>query len=349
MKEQKKYIEEPDASLLLSYIGEKASAEECSIVENWLHDKEENEQILLQMASIYHVQYTHGRIEKRDSLKAFGLVQERIRQRVWRKNMYRFSSVAACIAVGFFLSTILSWWNVTNRETNVQMVTIRSNPGMRTSCNLPDGTVAYLNSGSTLIYPLPYDKDRRTVTLKGEAYFKVVHDPAKPFIVSVSKDRMRVKVLGTEFNVQSYEDEDVVQTTLVSGSVDIEMIKNGNLITKANLRPSEKAVYDIISGSVSITTVNTDYDTAWRNGCLMFKDMPLPQVLKKLAYFYNVKFEVEDPVINSYRFTGTFQNKQLSQVLDYLKISSHMDYMIKHIVSDDSQKVQCATVILRKK
>ena len=84
------------------------------------------------------------------------------------------------------------------------MVTVRSNPGMRTSCNLPDGTVAYLNSGSTLIYPVPYDNDKRAVTLDGEGYFKVTHDPEKPFIVNVADGKMRVKVLGTEFNLQAY-------------------------------------------------------------------------------------------------------------------------------------------------
>ncbi len=98
MEEQRKHIEEPETSLLLLYIGGKASAEECAIVESWLHDKEENEQTLLQIARIYHVQYTHRRIEQRDPLKAFEKVQERVRQRVWKKNIYRFSTVAACLA-----------------------------------------------------------------------------------------------------------------------------------------------------------------------------------------------------------------------------------------------------------
>lgn len=95
-----------------------------------------------------------------------------------------FSSCLYCCWI--LLSTLLSWWNTTDSEADVQMVTVRSNPGMRTSCNLPDGTVAYLNSGSTLIYPVPYDKDKRAVTLDGEGYFKVTHDSKKPFIVSVA-------------------------------------------------------------------------------------------------------------------------------------------------------------------
>ena len=90
-------------------------------------------------------------------------------------------------------------------------------------------------------------------------------------------------------------------------------------------------------------------EAAWMEGKLMFKNMPLPQVLKRLSYFYNVKFEIQDPVINSYYFNGTFENKQLSQVLDYLKISSRIDYEIKQAMTDDSQGSQSTMVILRKK
>ena len=159
---------------------------------------------------------------------------------------------------------------------------------------------------------------------------------------------MRVKVLGTEFNLQSYNNESIVQTTLVSGAVHIEAVKNGDIASNIKLKPSERAVYDISSGSVSIATVNTEYDTAWKEGRLMFKDMPIPQVLKKLSYFYNVRFDVKDSVINTYRFTGTFENKQLSQILDYLKISSQIDYTIKQMTSDDSSGIQNETVTLKK-
>ena len=102
-----------------------------------------------------------------------------------------------------------------------------------------------------------YDKKERRVTLTGEAYFKVTHNPEQPFIVSVANDRMRVKVLGTEFNLQSYNNESIVQTTLVSGAVHIEAVKNGDIVSTIKLKPSERAVYDISSGSVSIATVNT--------------------------------------------------------------------------------------------
>lgn len=340
---------EPDEVVLLKYIHDIASDEERQCVEDWLGGDATRENILLQLASIDYALCTKKRMESRNSLKAYSKVEKRIGLSARRYWLNRISWSVACFLGVLVLSTFISFWreNVTAGET--QLITIQANAGMRTCFNLPDGTIAYLNSGSKLSYPLPYDKNERRVTLIGEAYFKVTHNSEQPFVVSVANDKMRVKVLGTEFNLQSYEDETIVQTTLVSGSVDLEMVKSGQVISKANLKPSERAVYDMDSGSVSITTVNTEYDTAWKDGRLMFKDLPLPQLLKKLAYFYNVKFEVKDPIINSYCFTGTFQNKQLSQVLDYLKISSHIDYTIKHVISDDSQVVQHTIVVLNKK
>lgn len=346
MEEQRIYMEEPDGSLLLAYIRESASAKERIVVENWLCDKESNEDLLLQIARIYYAQYTHKRIVERDSFKAFDKVHGKIKQHIWRRNFYRISLVASCIAVGFFLSFILSWRNVVDNGTNVQMITVRANPGMRTSCNLPDGTVAYLNSGSILTYPIPYNKNKREVALEGEAYFKVTHDPAKPFIVSVADDRLKVKVLGTEFNLHACREEGLIETTLVTGKVDIEVEKEDGTVLRRELSPSEKATYVLSSGKMDMKRVNTLYETAWIEGRLIFNDSSLPEVLRDLSYFYNVKFEVKDPLIKTYSFTGTFVDKQLSQILDYLKISSGIDYRIKQVSGDDSKGIKHTVVEL---
>lgn len=340
---------EPKGIVLLRYIRDEVSEEERVWIEAWLKADAGNERILQQVAAIYYALNTHQRIVSRDPVAAYEKVCHQIKSRSRRLWLKRVSAIAACFIGILLISSALSFWYIQNAGiSKPQFVTVQANAGMRTHFNLPDGTIAYLNSGSTLTYPLPYDKKERKVSLSGEAYFKVAHNEMQPFVVSVANDRMRVNVLGTEFNLQSYKDERVVETTLVSGSVKIEMLKNGNVVSGVKLKPSEKAVYDIPSGTVSIANVNTEYDTAWKDGRLMFKDMPLPEVLKKLAYFYNVKFDVKDPVINSYCFTGTFENKQLSQVLDYLKISSRIDYTIEHVKSDDSLKVLYTTVVLQK-
>lgn len=262
--------------------------------------------------------------------------------------MYEISIVAACFVGLLVISTAISFLLRKSSVLAPQQITVCANRGVRTSLDLPDGSIAYLNSGSTLSYPSSYDAEERKVTLVGEAYFSVKHDPAHPFIVSVSHDRLRVKVLGTEFNVRAYEKENVVQTTLVSGSVNIVMKEDKGKTNERNLYPSEKAVYDLTDKTLEVINVDVESEIAWKEGRLVFKETPLPEVLRCLANFYNVDFKVMDPVLDSYRFTGTFNNRQLSQILDYLRISSRIDYSINRMEMDDSLSEQREQVVLRR-
>lgn len=349
-KEERHIIHiEPDESVLLGYLRETASEEEMLQVEEWLQEDGEHEKKLLQIACIEHAFRTQERIISRDPIAAYSKVKKQIRKARYINWMNRACIVAACFVGVLILSTVLANWMQKAIDKPVQMITVQANAGMRTHFNLPDGTVAYLNSGTILTYPFPYDKKERRITLSGEAYFKVVSNPLQPFVVSVANDRMRVRVLGTEFNLQAYEGDNIVQTTLVKGLVNLEAeMGNGGIHTKA-LQPSEKAVFDLCTHSISINEVDVESEIAWKEGRLVFKDLSLPEVLKKLSYFYNVKFQVLDPIITTYRFTGTFHNRQLSQILEYLRISSQINYEIRQMKGDDSLVIQQELVILSKR
>lgn len=340
---------EPESSVILKYIRNAASAKESMQVADWLRENPENEQALQQIARIYYACRIRERIASRDSLQAYLKIRKRINLHTRRYRLKRIWLAAACFLGGLLISSVIFREKQEGVASMPQTITIQANAGMRTHFNLPDGTLVYLNSGTTLSYLWPYEEKERQVAVAGEAYFEVIPDPERPFVVSVRNDRMRVKVLGTKFNVQAYPEEDQVQTTLVSGSVDIEVVKEGKVIGKTLLNPSDKAVYDAVKEKMNIYSVNTDYETSWKDGRLIFKNMPLPQVLKKLSYFYNVKFDVRDEIIDSYCFTGIFQDKQLSQVLDYLKITSQIEYEIKTIRADDSRTVQQSVVVLKRK
>lgn len=347
MENIEEYTIQPGSDVLLAYIRETATTEEHRLVEEWLKEDEANEKLLMQVAGIYYAQHTQERIQARDSLAAFDNVEKKIKRSNNRLLFIRLSVVAASLFLGIIISSLYWLGESGVGSPEKQFVTVCANPGMRTSFNLPDGTVAYLNSGSSLSYPVPYDKDKREVSLNGEAYFKVKHNPEQPFIVSVADDRLQVKVLGTEFNLQAFEDEDMIETTLVKGRVDVRLKNENGIFTEQALYPSEKATFNLRARQLLIENVNTSYATAWTEGKLMFKDCPLSKVLKNLSYFYNVKFKVEDPVIETYCFTGTFHNKQLFQVLEYLKISSKIDYTINPMTKDDDKGIEHTTVILK--
>jgi ferric-dicitrate binding protein FerR (iron transport regulator) len=177
------------------------------------------------------------------------------------------------------------------------------------------------------------------VTVGGGADWGGSRDAGWPCVASVADDRLRVKVLGTEFNLQAFSDDANITVTLVSGKVDVEAKGSGNKIYAGTLLPSEKAIYDTHSGTISIEKANIASETGWIEGKLIFRNSLMSDVLKKLSYFYNVRFDVKREAINQYHFTGTFDNKQLFQVLEILNITSDIRLQIKQVTEDDKQTV----------
>ena len=303
-------IQEPEGMMLLRYIKDTASNEEKSYIEAWLEADENNKRILLQTARIYYANNAMERIASRNPLIAYEKLEQRLAKRTRLYWLKRFSVAAACIIAIIGLSTLFSH--------------------------------------SVLSYPMSYDQKERKVCLSGEAYFKVTHNEKQPFIVSTSGDQHRVRVLGTEFNIQAYGDENIISTTLVTGSVNLEVKNKSGNVSHRTLLPSEKAICNLDKEEISVMKINTMYETAWMDGKLMFKDTPLPEALKKLSYYYNVEFVIQDAEIKSYCLTGILDNRLLSQTLDYLRISSNIDYRIEDMKTDDSKGTNRTRVILWK-
>ncbi len=148
---------------------------------------------------------------------------------------------------------------------------------------LCDGTKVYLNSGTRLEFPSRFDGDMRSVSLKGEAYFEVARNESKPFVVEV--DEMKVKVLGTAFNIKSYVDEPGVYTTLVQGSVAI--LRDGQ--PEKKIKPGEQAYYNKGVGTLSVSSVDVNEFTAWKDGLFYFKDIALEEILRIVARWYDLE------------------------------------------------------------
>jgi ferric-dicitrate binding protein FerR (iron transport regulator) len=206
--------------------------------------------------------------------------------------------------------------------------TLIASKGKRFRLVLPDSTRIWLNSDSRLTYPLRFERTARLTEVSGEAYFEVSKAANWPFVVKAAGDELAIRVLGTAFNVSAYEKNKTVQTTLVSGSVGLEIPgrPGGNTI----LKPSQKAIYSIHDKALLVKTVDTDRETDWVHNRLVFRQTPMSEVLTRLSRFYNVGFNVKNKNIYQYTFTGTFDNKPLETVLEYMQISSRIRYTILH-------------------
>ncbi|PTN05930.1 FecR family protein [Mangrovibacterium marinum] len=161
---------------------------------------------------------------------------------------------------------------------------------------LSDGTEVSLNADSRLRFPVNFEGNIRKVELEGEAYFKVAHNKAKPFIVNAGG--MDVRVLGTEFNISAYKDEPAVYTTLVNGSVSASTADGESTI----LVPGEQAALEIRSGRLTKQTVDVSFATAWRNGRIRFRDRPLDEIMSNVERWYDVKVIYEDDDLRKMTF-----------------------------------------------
>ncbi len=165
---------------------------------------------------------------------------------------------------------------------------------------LSDGTNVWLNSETTIKYPVQFLKKQRVVYVSGEAFFDVAPNKNCPFIIKSGKTS--VKVLGTTFNFRAYENERYLQTTLVSGSVNVS--REGKTSV---LKPSQQYSYNKKTNTTEVKNVDVSLYTSWKDGVFLFKSQKLQYILGEIARWYNVDFVYEDAILKNYVFSGRLQ------------------------------------------
>jgi len=188
--------------------------------------------------------------------------------------------------------------------------------------NLPDGTKVWLNANSSLRYPTRFTGNERNVNLNGEAYFEVAKNASKPFKVQ-GKNQV-IEVIGTHFNINSYNDEPLVRTTLLEGAVKVTSKKSGK---SKLLKPNEQSIFNANNDEITIENVNTEEAVAWKNGLFIFVDEDLKSVIRKVARWYDVDVEYRGKIDDS-TFSGIVSRSQsISQVIEIIEKTSN--YKIK--------------------
>lgn len=188
----------------------------------------------------------------------------------------------------------------TLKEVKAEYHTLVVERGGEFQLILPDGTKVWLNSDSELRYPSIFNKATRQVYLKGEAYFEVKHSEKQPFIVTAGE--CQVKVLGTEFNISSYWDEGHIATTLVKGKVAYTAGRE-----KGELSPGQQCVYDSQLGLVTVKNVEVEQYISWKSGLFIFDHIPMVDLAKQLARWYDVEVFFPDDQARNISFTGAME------------------------------------------
>ncbi len=338
-----------DENILIKYLDGVQTESEQAGVEAWLVESPENEKVLEQLYFTLQVTDRLHVMQSVDPEMALVRFKSKVRKQNKKVRLYRSLSLLQKVAAVLFIPVLImsAYLFMQLGNERVRMVEVRTNPGVVSRFELPDGTKVWLNAGSTLNYPQKFRAENRQVELTGQGYFEVTKNPEKPFIVKVNP-AYSVEVLGATFNVSAYRDDETIGTTLVEGSVKLNIgQKNGKVISQL-LKPDEKAEFMKSTCKLNISSVNTDYDTAWINGEIIFRNHSMRQVLKMLGRHYNVKFDVKDDEVLNSIITARFKDEQLPQVMEYLKLASGISYKIKKPVMNDDSTLQISVIEISK-
>ncbi|MES2880604.1 MAG: FecR family protein [Bacteroidota bacterium] len=217
---------------------------------------------------------------------------------------------------------------------------ISTKAGSRTKMVLPDSSVVWLNAGSKISYNSNFGVDKRDVQLSGEAYFDVQHSTV-PFYLNTGN--IKIKVLGTAFNVKSYPNEKTVETSLVRGSLEITSPSRPG--EKFILKPNEKLVIlnessrtktnqtkkqnIVILSELTLTTDSAIIETAWVQNKLIFHDETLEAVARKMERWYNVRIDIKDENLTQKKVGGgPFENETVVQALTALQLAFNFNFTL---------------------
>lgn len=207
------------------------------------------------------------------------------------------------------------------KETSIE---IKAPAWTRVQFSLPDGTIGWLNSNSSLKYNGNFNADRQ-LTLNGEAYFDVFKDKNRPFKVQTKE--VIVKAIGTRFNIASYENENKVEVVLEEGKLQFNAKGENNSYM---MRPNDLIIYDKTLKSTSTEIVQTQKYSSWKEGMLIFRNDPLDVIVRRLERWYNIDIEVNGSQSDDIRLRATFCDERLEEVLEILKRSLSINFRIEN-------------------
>jgi len=258
-----------------------------------------------------------------------------------RQISFKFSSyfryaAALLLVVGISAVTFyLGKQNFIGHEPGIKYTSVVASRGQISKVILPDSSVVWLNSGTTLTYDNNYSYNNRNLNLSGQAFLEVKKNRDLPLVVS--SGNLKVKVLGTKFDVYAYPDENMIKVILKSGKVELLNSKDNSFNYKLN--PGEMAEYETHSGKMEIKTIESKKYSNWKDGELIFLDTPMAEVLKSLERKFDIEIEVGNPRVYKSVFNANFKNESLKEILDYIKFTCPVTYNLLPKKGDTQAKV----------
>jgi ferric-dicitrate binding protein FerR (iron transport regulator) len=360
-------ISSDEKKALIDYFSDHLSAENSTILNNWLEKSKENQLLFDQLSDIWQSANFIKYHETIDVEQAWKEIQYRLNKSRSAQLQTRFNwlKVAAILILAFISGGIVHYFLSQKPEPTqpTSFVEYMSPLGSRSFIKLPDGSKIWLNAGTTLKYKNNFGIDNREVYLTGEAFFEIEKNLQLPFMVQTSQ--INITALGTKFNVKAYAEEKTIETTLIEGSVKLE----GNdfkLAEDVILKKNEKAIFTKKAQTIEInekyqspaneltevkpktelkiiSSVEPDPIISWKEERWVINNEKLGSLSKKLERRYAVNFIFDNELLKDYSFGGTLEDETLDQVLDAICSSSPIKYLIEGktvYIMSDNQKIE---------
>lgn len=241
-----------------------------------------------------------------------------------------YKIAAALVLLAVFSFVVFFFMNNQPKEiSEARLITKENQRGRKSTIFLKDGSIVYLNAESKIHFPDVFSDSLREVKLEGEAYFDIAKDDTKPFIVAL--DELKISVLGTSFNVNSYTENDHIKISLNTGKILIEQ-SAGDLrqnAQKVELNAGQSVSYSPKQNTFTkVSTFNPLLDLGWKDGTIVFENATMETMLQRFERWYNVDFEVKNTPSFNWNYTGEFTNQTLQDVLESLSFSQKFEYKI---------------------
>lgn len=315
-------------NLIIKYLNKEATEDEKKVLLSWIKADTQNKKIF---SEIYDVWLSSSNLlsSKSETDKAFLRFKMNLLSHEKEEEKPKFSLItrwtaAACILVlifsfgGFLLGKKTSAPDIT-----AQMYTVIMGKGSKGYITLPDSTMVWLNSDSRLIYPEVFPDDKRIVKLEGEGYFEVVKNDNAPFHVETGG--MKISVLGTKFDVKNYSSAEIIETTLISGCVEVffDNFKNSTI-----LEPNQKIMYNKIDNELHINQLDAKEQIIWINDYLEFSNEKLSDIFRKLEFWYGIDINCTNKVNQNERISFTVRKETKEEIFKLLSLIVPITYKI---------------------
>lgn len=244
--------------------------------------------------------------------------------RLWFSLMGYAAALMLVLGIGWYLGS-RNTQPAPLAQNKPQPIEIFNKAGQRMVVKLPDSSVVTLNGNSRISYDATaFTGKTRDVELQGEAFFEVTKKPDRPF--TVKSRLLKVRVLGTRFNVNAYPDLKQLRIALVSGSVEVRNLENTKI---KQLKPMEMLSYDAKNHSAVTSAFDENELTGWKDGTLLFKSANFAEIRHKLAIMYNVNL-VNKSSSKNWSFNAEFKNENVQNIIKVLSRSKNLDYQLKN-------------------